>query len=86
MCSTTHTPGVALYRILSVKSGPGGRWFVVVDGGMSDNPLAALARYNVTLANRHPLTRTEYDRRRPPLRVWRRTCARRATPDRRPFR
>jgi diaminopimelate decarboxylase len=53
--------GVTLYRVLSVKSQPGGRTFVAVDGGMSDNPRVALydAQYTVTLANRHPLVPTE---------------------------
>jgi diaminopimelate decarboxylase len=53
--------GVTLYRVVWVKRQPGRRTFVVVDGGMSDNPLAALygARYNVTLGNRHPLTPTQ---------------------------
>ncbi len=45
--------GVALYRVLSVKS-TGGRTFVAVDGGMSDNPRPALygVRYTVRLAGR----------------------------------
>lgn len=30
--------GVTLYRVISVKSQAGGRTFVAVDGGMSDNP------------------------------------------------
>jgi diaminopimelate decarboxylase len=49
--------GVTLYRVLAVKSRPGGRTFVAVDGGMSDNPRVALydAKYTVALANRHPL-------------------------------
>jgi diaminopimelate decarboxylase len=49
--------GVTLYRVVSVKSQPGGRTFVAVDGGMSDNPRVALygAKYTVALANRHPL-------------------------------
>jgi diaminopimelate decarboxylase len=40
---------VTLYRILAVKHVPGGRAFVAVDGGMSDNPRPALygARYTV---------------------------------------
>ncbi|MDT5135063.1 MAG: diaminopimelate decarboxylase, partial [Mycobacterium sp.] len=47
--------GVTLYRVLTVKSQPGGRTFVAVDGGMSDNPRVALydAKYTVVLANRH---------------------------------
>jgi diaminopimelate decarboxylase len=49
--------GVTLYQVCAVKAQPGGRTFVVVDGGMSDNPRAALdgAKYTVALANRHPL-------------------------------
>jgi diaminopimelate decarboxylase len=49
--------GVTLYRVCSVKTQPGGRTFVSVDGGMSDNPRVSLygAQYTVTLANRHPL-------------------------------
>lgn len=48
--------GVTLYRVCSVKTQPGGRTFVAVDGGMSDNPRVALygARYTVTLASRRP--------------------------------
>jgi diaminopimelate decarboxylase len=53
--------GITLYRVLTVKSQPGGRTFVAVDGGMSDNPRVALygAKYTVTLANRHPLAPTQ---------------------------
>ncbi|GAA4540175.1 diaminopimelate decarboxylase [Mycobacterium paraffinicum] len=49
--------GVTLYRVCSVKTQSGGRTFVAVDGGMSDNPRVSLygARYTVALANRHPL-------------------------------
>lgn len=49
--------GVTLYRVVSVKEQPGGRTFVAVDGGMSDNPRVALynAKYTVALANRHPV-------------------------------
>ncbi|MGW7412419.1 diaminopimelate decarboxylase [Streptomyces sp. NPDC054863] len=45
--------GVALYRVLAVKRS-GGRVFVAVDGGMSDNPRPALygARYTVRLVGR----------------------------------
>lgn len=48
--------GVALYRVLAVKT-TGGRTFVAVDGGMSDNPRPALygARYTVHLVNRSSL-------------------------------
>jgi diaminopimelate decarboxylase len=53
--------GVTLYRVVSVKTQPGGRTFVAVDGGMSDNPRVALygAKYSVALANRHPLGPTQ---------------------------
>jgi diaminopimelate decarboxylase len=49
--------GVTLYRVCAVKTQPGGRTFVAVDGGMSDNPRVSLygSQYTVTLANRHPL-------------------------------
>ncbi|MEU4209362.1 diaminopimelate decarboxylase [Streptomyces sp. NPDC026206] len=45
--------GVALYRVLAVKS-TGNRVFVAVDGGMSDNPRPALygVRYTVRLVGR----------------------------------
>ena len=47
--------GVTLYRVIAVKSQAGGRTFVAVDGGMSDNPRVSLygAKYTVALANRH---------------------------------
>jgi diaminopimelate decarboxylase len=53
--------GVTVYRVVAVKHRPGGRTFVAVDGGMSDNPRVALygARYTVTVANRHPLGPTQ---------------------------
>jgi diaminopimelate decarboxylase len=72
-CATEHFPrptivvepgraisgraGVTLYRVCSVKTQPGARTFVAVDGGMSDNPRVSLygAQYTVTLANRHSL-------------------------------
>jgi diaminopimelate decarboxylase len=49
--------GVTLYEVCGVKTQPGGRTFVAVDGGMSDNPRVALygAKYTVALANRHSL-------------------------------
>jgi diaminopimelate decarboxylase len=49
--------GVTIYRVCSVKTRPGGRTFVSVDGGMSDNPRVSLygSRYTATLANRHPI-------------------------------
>ncbi|SDE11507.1 diaminopimelate decarboxylase [Rhodococcus tukisamuensis] len=49
--------GVTVYRVVSVKHVTGGRTFVCVDGGMSDNPRVALygAHYSVALANRHSI-------------------------------
>ncbi|OMC35284.1 diaminopimelate decarboxylase [Mycobacterium colombiense] len=49
--------GVTLYRVCSIKTHPGGRTFVAVDGGMSDNPRVSLygAQYTAVLANRHSL-------------------------------
>jgi len=49
--------GITLYKVCAVKTQPGGRTFVAVDGGMSDNPRVSLygAKYTVTLANRHSL-------------------------------
>jgi diaminopimelate decarboxylase len=49
--------GVTLYRVIAVKSQEGGRTFVAVDGGMSDNPRVSLygAKYTAALANRHAL-------------------------------
>ncbi|RKN41655.1 diaminopimelate decarboxylase [Streptomyces hoynatensis] len=48
--------GVALYRVLAVKRA-GGRTFVAVDGGMSDNPRPALygVRYAPRLIGRHSI-------------------------------
>lgn len=41
--------GVTLYRVVSVKTQPGGRTFVAVDGGMSDNPaFPCMARNTVS--------------------------------------
>ena len=53
--------GVTIYQVLAVKSQPGARTFVAVDGGMSDNPRVALygAKYTVALANRHALGPTQ---------------------------
>lgn len=47
--------GVTVYRVQTLKTRPGGRTFVAVDGGMSDNPRVALygAKHTVALANRH---------------------------------
>ncbi|OBF25017.1 diaminopimelate decarboxylase [Mycobacterium sp. ACS4331] len=52
--------GVTLYRVVAVKTQPGGRTFVAVDGGMSDHPRTQLygAKYTVALANRHPIGAT----------------------------
>jgi diaminopimelate decarboxylase len=49
--------GVTLYQVCGVKTQSGGRTFVAVDGGMSDNPRVSLygAKYTVALANRHSL-------------------------------
>ncbi|MBV9318790.1 MAG: diaminopimelate decarboxylase [Mycobacterium sp.] len=49
--------GVTLYQVSAVKTQAGGRTFVTVDGGMSDNPRVALygAKYTVALANRHSM-------------------------------
>jgi diaminopimelate decarboxylase len=49
--------GVTLYRVSGIKTQQGGRTFVAVDGGMSDNPRVSLygAKYTVALANRHSL-------------------------------
>ncbi|WP_227980436.1 diaminopimelate decarboxylase [Nocardia spumae] len=48
--------GVTVYRVTAVKQVEGGRTFVIVDGGMNDNPRVALygARYTAVVANRHP--------------------------------
>ncbi len=47
--------GVTLYRVQNIKSISGGRTFVSVDGGMSDNPRVSLydSHYDVELVNRH---------------------------------
>ncbi|HYB80633.1 MAG TPA: diaminopimelate decarboxylase [Mycobacterium sp.] len=52
--------GITLYRVITVKRQPGGRTFVAVDGGMSDNPQVSPpnAKYTVALANRHVPTAT----------------------------
>jgi len=49
--------GVTVYRVRGVKTQPGGRTFVAVDGGMSDNPRVSLygTKYTVALVNRHSL-------------------------------
>jgi diaminopimelate decarboxylase len=47
--------GVTLYHVIAIKRRPGGRVFVAVDGGMSDNPRPALygASYTFGVAG-HP--------------------------------
>lgn len=52
--AVTGPAGIALYRVLAVKR-TGGRTFVAVDGGMSDNPRPALygVRYAPRLIGRH---------------------------------
>jgi diaminopimelate decarboxylase len=52
--------GITLYRVVAVKRRPGGRTFVAVDGGASDNPRMALANRRpsaatapVTVVSRH---------------------------------
>ncbi|MCJ0903158.1 diaminopimelate decarboxylase [Rhodococcus sp. ARC_M6] len=47
--------GVTLYRVQNIKTVSGGRTFVSVDGGMSDNPRVSLygSTYDVELVNRH---------------------------------
>lgn len=52
--------GITLYRVITVKHQPDGRTFVVVDGGMVDNPREGLrgVKYTAALANRHVPTTT----------------------------
>ncbi len=52
--------GITLYRVIAVKHQPGGRTFVAVDGGVSDNARVARygAKYTLALANRHARTAT----------------------------
>jgi diaminopimelate decarboxylase len=52
--------GVTLYRVVAVRHQPDGRTFVVVDGGMVDNPHEGLrgVKYTVALANRQVPTTT----------------------------
>jgi diaminopimelate decarboxylase len=47
--------GITLYRVIAVKHQPGGRTFVAIDGGVSDNARVARygAKYTLALANRH---------------------------------
>jgi diaminopimelate decarboxylase len=52
--SVVGTAVLTLYRVGTVKSSPGGRAIVAVDGGMSDNirPMLYGARYTVAVASR----------------------------------
>jgi diaminopimelate decarboxylase len=52
--------GIALSRVIAVKRQPGGRTFVAVDSGLSDNARMTPggAKYTVALANRHRPSRT----------------------------
>jgi diaminopimelate decarboxylase len=52
--------GITLCRVITVKRQPGGRTFVAVDGGITDNTRLALrgTKYTVALANRHRPTAT----------------------------
>ncbi|WP_137723597.1 diaminopimelate decarboxylase family protein [Prescottella subtropica] len=49
--------GVTLYRVVSVETGRDGTTFVTVDGGVGDHPQVSMsdARYDVVVANRHPV-------------------------------
>jgi diaminopimelate decarboxylase len=53
--------GVTLYRVLAVQSQPGGRTFVVVDGGIGDSPRVGRSdtKYTAVLANRSSATPTK---------------------------
>lgn len=52
--SIVATAGVTLYTVQSIKSIPGYKNYIAVDGGMTDNPRYALygSRYTALLANR----------------------------------
>jgi len=65
--------GVTLYRVIAVKSQAGGRTFVAVDGGMSDNPRVSLygAKYTVLPTDTRP--------RQPERSRWRGGTAKPAT-------
>ncbi|MDT5066694.1 MAG: diaminopimelate decarboxylase [Mycobacterium sp.] len=53
--------GITLYRVMSVQPQPGRRTVVTIDGGLSDNPRAALNQDSCTivLADRHSKTATQ---------------------------
>lgn len=59
--SIAATPGVTLYTVGILKTLPGIRKFVAIDGGMSDNIRTALyhAEYEATIANKADQPRTE---------------------------
>ena len=59
--SLVATPGVTLYTVGIIKTLPGIRKYVAVDGGMSDNIRTALyhADYEPVVANKADLPRTE---------------------------
>ena len=50
----TAAAGITLYTVQNVKTVPGGRTYVAVDGGMGDNPRYALygARHSAVIADR----------------------------------
>lgn len=52
--SIVAAAGTTLYTVGSMKDVPGGRRYIAVDGGMTDNPRTALyqAKYSCLLANR----------------------------------
>jgi diaminopimelate decarboxylase len=52
--SIVASPGVTLYTVQSMKSIPGYKDYVAIDGGMTDNPRFALyqSRYTALIANR----------------------------------
>ena len=59
--SIAATPGVTLYKVGILKTLPGIRKYVAIDGGMSDNVRTALyhADYEATIANKADQPRTE---------------------------
>lgn len=59
--SMVATAGVALYTVGSIKTLPGIRKYIAIDGGMSDNIRTALyhASYEAVLANKADQPRTE---------------------------
>eukprot|EP00163_Fabomonas_tropica_P009695 TRINITY_DN19539_c0_g1_i1.p1 TRINITY_DN19539_c0_g1~~TRINITY_DN19539_c0_g1_i1.p1 ORF type:complete len:481 (+),score=60.45 TRINITY_DN19539_c0_g1_i1:230-1672(+) len=61
---------VALYRVGSTKRVTGGRFYLAVDGGVSDNPRPCLyeSQYYAMVANKMPSTGAEYE-------AWRRQYA-----------